>query len=65
MRFTMRDSEIIPDTAGKNEGRGIYLCREQTCIDTAIKRKAFCRACRAQVNMESIEGAIETALKTN
>jgi hypothetical protein len=65
MRFTMRDSMIIPDISGKNEGRGMYLCRNQSCIDRAVKRKSFCRVCRTQVDMESVARAIETALNSN
>jgi hypothetical protein len=65
MRFTLRGSEIVPDISGKNDGRGMYLCRNQDCIDRAVKRKAFCRVCRAQVDMESVTRAIEAALNTN
>jgi predicted RNA-binding protein YlxR (DUF448 family) len=49
----------------RNEGRGLYLCRDQKCIDRAIKRKAFNRVLRVQADMESVTRAIETALKTN
>ena len=64
MRFTLKGDEIAADTEGKNEGRGYYLCPDEKCIDSAVKRKAFNRACRMNVDADSIEKAIKIALDT-
>ena len=58
MRFTFSDNQIIADTDGKNDGRGTYLCRDKKCIEQALKRKAFNRVLRTNVDAESIERAI-------
>jgi len=41
--------EIATDLTGKKAGRGAYLCRQQSCWETALKRK-------------SLEHALETTL---
>jgi predicted RNA-binding protein YlxR (DUF448 family) len=50
----MLDREASPPrvvVAGKGEqkGRGAYLCRQRSCLDRALHRKAFQRAFRASV----------------
>ena len=61
LRFTLKGDIISADTDTKNEGRGIYLCNNKECVDNALKRKAFNRACRANVDAKSVETAIESA----
>ena len=58
MRFTLTGNQITADTDGRNDGRGIYLCRDKKCIEQALKRKAFNRVLRTNVDAESIEKAI-------
>ena len=62
LRFTFRDGCIEADKDAKNDGRGFYLCPNKECAELAIKRKAFNRVCRTNVDAESIERAIEQAL---
>lgn len=62
LRFTLSGDVITADIDIQNEGRGIYLCNDKGCIENAVKRKAFNRACRKNVDAESIESAIGTAL---
>ena len=64
MRFTLQGDRIAADRDDKSEGRGFYLCPNKECIDSAIKRKSFNRACRMNVDADSIEKAIEIALVT-
>ena len=63
MRFTLSGNEIAADIEGRADGRGIYLCPDKECIETAVKRKAFNRICRTNVDAESIERAIDEALE--
>ena len=65
MRFTARGTEITADTDSKNDGRGIYLCRNEECIKQSFKRKAWNRICRSAVDKEEIERVIEKALNNN
>ena len=62
LRFTLSGDTISADTDGNSEGRGYYLCSRKECIENAIKRKAFNRACRTNVDADSIETAINIAL---
>ena len=62
LRFTFRDGCIEADIDTKNDGRGFYLCPKSECAELAIKRKAFNRVCRTNVDAESIERAIDEAL---
>lgn len=62
LRFTFRDGCIEADKDAKNDGRGLYLCPKSECAELSIKRKAFNRVCRTNVDAESIERAIEQAL---
>ena len=62
LRFTFRDGCIEADIDIKNEGRGIYLCRNRECADMALKRKAFNRVLRTNADAEKIERAIDEAL---
>lgn len=62
LRFTLSGDTISADTEGNSEGRGYYLCSKKDCIENAIKRKAFNRACRKNVDAQSIERAVRTAL---
>ena len=65
MRFTFHDGVLRADGERPADGRGIYLCRDQDCIDTAIKRRAFSRALRRNVDAEEVSRVIDEALNNN
>ena len=44
----------VVDISGRAEGRGFYLCRSEECVRTAIKRKAFNRVCKRNVDEKEI-----------
>ena len=62
MRFTFDGVRVTADADRKNDGRGFYLCADEECIETAIKRKAFNRACRQNIDTDEIERVIGQAL---
>ena len=62
MRFTYVNGCIEADTDMKNDGRGIYLCPNKECADQAIKRRAFNRVLRTNVDAENIERAISQVI---
>ena len=54
MRIVFRDGNLIADPAGREPGRGAYLCSGK-CLDEAVKKKAFARAFRSMIKPEDIE----------
>jgi len=40
---------------GHAEGRGMYLCPSEMCVQNAIKRKSFTRGLRAEVSPDFYE----------
>ena len=65
LRFTFHEGQLAADVNGRAEGRGYYLCKDKKCIDAAIKRKAFNRACRHDLNMEEVKSVIEEAFNND
>ena len=39
---------------GAGPGRGAWLCADAACLDAAVKRRAFGRALRADVNRDAV-----------
>ena len=37
---------------GHTEGRGAYVCKDEKCIENAIKKRAFNRSFKCEVNNE-------------
>ena len=48
-------NEFLLDESGKLNGRGAYICNDQSCIDLAIKRKLINKSFKANVNSEVYE----------
>ena len=62
LRFTYKDEAIIPDRDMKNDGRGFYICNKKECLELAIKKKAFNRICRTNVDPDTIREVVMTVL---
>ena len=62
IRFTFDGSAVSADRGVKSEGRGFYLCKSTECLETAIKRRAFNRVCRRDLDTEEIRKVVEQAL---
>jgi hypothetical protein len=43
------EEELVIDETGRQNGRGAYLCRQQTCWETAIKTGRIDKALRMDV----------------
>lgn len=54
IRFTVSCDSFVPDNIKKQNGRGFYLCKSRDCMENAIKKKAFNRMCRSNVDNEYI-----------
>lgn len=44
IRFVKSDEGICMDIDQKKNGRGCYLCRSESCLSKAVKKRAFERA---------------------
>ncbi len=58
-----KDGIVIADNSFHLEGRSVYLCASQKCLDTAIKRKAISRGLKCEIGSETTE-ALQKAIKT-
>jgi predicted RNA-binding protein YlxR (DUF448 family) len=38
------DGVVVPDVARTRSGRSAWVCPTRTCLTTAVRRRAFCRA---------------------
>ncbi len=65
LRLTFNGSTFTPDAGTKNDGRGIYLCKNRECLEKSFKRKAWNRIARSGVNNEEIMRVIVEALNEN
>ncbi|MFI6943435.1 YlxR family protein [Streptomyces sp. NPDC050418] len=54
LRIVRKEDDCVPDPRGTLPGRGAYVHPVLVCIDTAVRRRAFPRALRA-------EGPLDTA----
>ena len=43
------EGELVIDETGKRNGRGAYLCRQQTCWETALQGNQVSRALKIEV----------------
>lgn len=50
-----KNGEVSPDIYGKMEGRGIYLCKSNQCLDKAIKNKKMNRAFEMDIKADLYE----------
>ena len=64
IRFVLKGQDPVADPGGKAEGRGFYLCRSAECAKTAVKRKAFNRVCKRNVDEKEISRLIEQVLES-
>lgn len=44
------DDNYVFDTTGKLNGRGAYVCKEQSCLDKCVKTKALNKAFKHNVS---------------
>lgn len=54
IRFTLKEGKILQDNECRSDGRGFYLCDSNECLELAIKKKAFNRVCKMNVDPDTI-----------
>ena len=50
-----KDGEISIDLTGKKDGRGIYLCKSEECLNKAIKNKRISRTFDMEIDQNIYE----------
>jgi len=60
LRVVARDGRAVVDAAARLPGRGAWVHPAPTCLDTAIRRRAFGRALRIPTGLDT--SGLETDL---
>lgn len=47
-----KDKQVSIDESGKKNGRGAYICKNEKCLDNAIKKKLLNSALKTRINDE-------------
>ena len=50
-----KDGKISMDLTGKKDGRGIYLCKSEECLNKAIKNKRISRTFEMEIEKSIYE----------
>jgi predicted RNA-binding protein YlxR (DUF448 family) len=53
---------VMLDETGRRSGRGAYLCRQRSCLETALKQQQLERALKAPLTAEAkseLQGYLE------
>ena len=53
------EDTFLLDVTGKKNGRGAYLCKNQSCLDKAIKTKGLERSFKMSIPQEVYTSIIE------
>ncbi len=59
------EHDVVFDPTGRLAGRGAYVCQEQACLDTAIKKGALARALETPLPTAFLEAVTSRAIPTN
>lgn len=62
-RFTCQGMEIYEDMTGNDEGRGVYICKSNSCIESARKNRAFNRAYKRAIDDKSLGELLDKMLE--
>lgn len=55
IRIVRTTEGMIIDLEEKSPGRGCYLCRNQGCLEKALKKNGFARSFKSSVNKDELQ----------
>jgi hypothetical protein len=55
------EGAVMLDETGKRNGRGAYLCRQRSCLETALRQRKLERALKAPLTAEAVSELQEYA----
>ena len=61
-RIACYEGTLTIDYIGKAKGRGVYLCNDPKCIETARKKRAILRGFKGAVTAEQADEALNCLL---
>lgn len=47
-----KDGEVFVDLTGKKNGRGAYICKNATCLESAFKNKRLQKNLETEIDVE-------------
>ncbi len=50
-----QEGSILPDMTGRMNGRGAYVCKDQGCLMTAVRKKGLERSLKCRVDTQVYE----------
>lgn len=59
IRFVRIDGNVEIDPSGKKDGRGAYLCKNDKCIEKAIKSNVFSKSFKQNIDKDYINESIK------
>ena len=62
VRIAWYEEVLTLDLTGRQNGRGVYLCRDPECIAKAKKKNAVRRSFRTNIPDEEIDRVLQEAL---
>lgn len=60
-----KEGEIFIDETHKANGRGAYLCKKDSCIETCFRKKFLNKAFKMEINAEVYEALINSIKNEN
>lgn len=61
---TQKDGSIFPDATGKAPGRGLYVCRRESCIETCCRKRVLNKILHTAVSEEVYESIRRASQQT-
>ena len=55
IRIVRNGNRIELDLSGKKDGRGAYICKNEECLNKAIKNKRLSRSLKEEISQELYE----------
>lgn len=59
IRIAGFEGQVCVDTTGRAKGRGVYICPDEACLKTAIKKRAIKRGLQMEITGEQEEALVE------
>ncbi|MCX8006748.1 MAG: YlxR family protein [Coriobacteriia bacterium] len=50
-----QEGEVFVDPTGKRSGRGAYVCADEACFETAVRKNRFSHALKTTIGEDDIE----------
>lgn len=63
IRITYDGERLLIDMGGRAKGRGVYLHKNEECINKVRKNRAFNRNYKTNINLEVTEAVLDEALQ--